>query len=351
MNIAFFSKHLPSDRPNGVSVQVDRLACALVARGHSVTCFSFSPRPDNAPYAVTQLSMNTRSRFLQKILPAIAFNKTGRKDFDICHFHGDDYLCAGSPQRIRTFYGSALYEAFHAKTAGRFLYQALFYLFEWASCRRRGTLVAISRATQKALPIVPHTIPCGVPLDKYTSVPAMKTDSPSLLFVGDFKSRKRGDFLLRVFKDEVLRAHPACRLTIVGPEKIEAPNVSCLGRISESELINEYRKAWIYCLPSSYEGFGVPAIEAMACGTAVIATQNAGVREIITPGENGVICKVKDLGKSIIAMIENHTARGKFIENGLKKVKDFDIKRVAEQYENLYKKAVRPADTLTRKTA
>ena len=338
MNIAFFSKHLPSDAPNGVSVQVDRLAAALITTGHRITCFSFSPRPSWARYDHVQLSWGGASRWRRKFVPAIEFCKVKRQAFDISHFHGDDYLCSGAPRRARTFYGSALHEALHAASPDRFFYQALFYSLEWVSSFRGGTLTGISRMTKRALPLISHVIPCGVPLDRFTPDPSSKSANPLLLFIGDFTSRKRGDLLLRVFRDEILPRFPACRLAIVGPESVAAANVSCLGRIDEADLIREYRKAWIYCLPSSYEGFGVPAIEAMACGTPVVACSNAGIREVIENGRTGVLCKPERLGESIVKLINDQKQRRNLCEQGLEEVKKYDMRVIAKRYEELYEK-------------
>lgn len=340
MKIAFFSKDLPSDRPNGVSVQVDRLADALALRGHEVACFSFSPRPATARYDHVQLSWGRSSRIGKKFLPAMEFRKINKRSFDICHFHGDDYLCKGSANRVRTFYGSALYEALHAKKPGRFFYQLLFYKLEWLSCFRKGALAGISSLTKKALPLVKHIVPCGVPLDRFMFLPSMKTAQPSLLFIGDFNSRKQGSLLLGVFSRTILPRFPDAVLTVVGPASIEAQNVRCLGRISEPDLIDEYRKAWVYCLPSSYEGFGVPAIEAMACGTAVVAIDSPGIREIIKSGGNGILCGPEELGDSIKTVFENGELRNTLIKNGLEKAKEYDMKNIAERYESLYIKVL-----------
>ena len=336
MNIAFFSKQLPSDEPNGVSVQVDRLAHALCGLGHAVTCFSFSPRPESAPYPVTTLHWNGAGKLRRKFRPAFAFGKIRVDDFDIAHYHGDDWLCAGSRKRVRTFYGSALFEALHAASPGRFLYQALFYKLEWISCLRRGTIAGISAATRRGLPLVNKVIPCGVPLNRFCPGSPEKTPCPSILFIGDFHSRKRGDLLLGVFQSQILPAYPDCRLAVVGPEKIEAPGVRCLGRINEETLIAEYRKAWVYCLPSSYEGFGVPAIEAMACGTAVVATQNAGIEEIISHEKDGLICTKDSLGPSLLRIIKDEILRTSLISNGLIRARDFDILSIARHYEHIY---------------
>ena len=340
MKIAFFSKYLPSDKPSGVSVQVDRLAEALAARGHAVTCFSFSPRPHGARYGQVALEGGGTSRLAGKFAPALRFRDVDKSGFDICHYHGDDYLCAGGPGRVRTYYGSAFFEALHAARPGRFFYQAFFYALEWGSSLRQGTLVAISPATRRALPLVANVIPCGVPLDRFSPDPSRKTAHPSVLFIGDFKSRKRGSLLLRAFARTILPAHPACRLTVIGPQTVSAPGVTCRSAIGERELIEEYRRAWIYCLPSSYEGFGVPAIEAMSCGTAVVACDKSGAREVVENGKTGLLCKAGDLGEAINRLIAGRALRDGLIEEGLKKAREFDMAIIAERYETLYEKAV-----------
>jgi glycosyltransferase involved in cell wall biosynthesis len=342
MNIAFFSKQLPSDRPNGVSVQVDRLAGALVDRGHAVTCFSFSPRPEAARYNHVPLSWGVASRAWKKFVPALEFSKINKQSFDICHFHGDDYLCRGPMNRVRTFYGSALFEALHATARpGRFLYQVLFYTLEWLSFFRGGAFVAISSSTRRALPLVGYVVPCGVPLDRYAPPPvSMKSAHPSLLFIGDFNSRKQGGVLLSAFVNNVLPRFPKATLTVVGPESVTADHVRCLGRVAERDLINEYRKAWVYCLPSSYEGFGVPAIEAMACGTAVVAVANAGTRELIKNGVDGVLCNRSGLGDAINNVLENAELRDMLVRNGLDKAKDYDMRDIAGRYEAIYEKTM-----------
>ncbi|MBN2035520.1 MAG: glycosyltransferase family 4 protein [Chitinispirillaceae bacterium] len=340
MNIAFFSKELPSDRPNGVSVQVDRLAASLVARGHQVTCFSFSPPPDHASYRIVQLPSVPATKTRRKFAPARAFKTVDRSGFDILHYHGDDYLCAGSRRRIRTFYGSARDEALHAKTPARFCYQALFHALEWISCLRQGTLAGISETTKRALPLIRHVIPCGVPLDRFSPDPPCKTSRPSILFIGDFKSRKQGDLLLRVFNETVLPAHPQTTLTVIGPASVTSPGVRCLARISEQELITEYRKAWICCLPGSYEGFGVPAIEAMACGTAVVAVRSAGTGEIINHRNSGLLCASRTLGAGLNEVLRDQVLRQQLVSDGVRAVKQYDIHEIARRYEMVYQGAL-----------
>jgi glycosyltransferase involved in cell wall biosynthesis len=335
--IAFFSKYLPSDKPSGVSVQVHRLAQQLVKNGHNVTCFSFSPAPDDALYNVVQLEWKVRSLLFRKLFPAIAFSKIPVGSFDIVHYHGDDYLCGGNDKRIRTFYGSALNEALHATAVSRFLYQALFYLFEWVSCTGKGRLVGISNATKKSLPCIKSVIYCSVPLDRYTFNERSKTTYPSLLFLGDLDSRKRGRLLLDVFEKEILPKFPDCILTIIGPQPCSGKNVCYIANCSEQELIQQYQKSWVYCMTSSYEGFGVPVIEASACGCAVVATVNKGISEIINNRMNGMVCTPETLGATVNDVIGSSELRSSLVRNGLTSVQAFATKKIAGEYEEMYR--------------
>ncbi len=340
MNIAFFSKHLPSNEPNGVSVQVHRLAEALLLRGHQVTVYTFSPPVRGASYRTVTLSAGTTSRFFRKFQPAVRFRAVDTTPYDIVHFHGDDYLCAGSGRRVRTFYGSAFREALHAGSVARFGYQALFYLFEWLSCLKRGRLVAISTDTRRYLPLVKQHIPCCVPLGRYCPQ-GPKSPHPSILFLGDFNSRKRGALLLDVYSATVLPAHPDCTLTVVGPVPCSGPNIIYAGRLDEEQLIQAYRQAWIFCMPSSYEGFGVPVLEAMACGTPVVATHNPGSAAILKNGENGILCTPATLGETLIYLIADSEERNALAAAGVRFIAPFDSALIAEHYERIYTEAMK----------
>ncbi len=335
IRIGFFSKELPSNACNGVSVQVHRLANALCRRGHTVVCHSFSPKPESALYEHRHFDTSARNRVIRKFVPALHFRRARAEDFDCIHFHGDDFLCTGTSRRFRTFYGSALDEARHARSISRVLYQGFFYLMEWVSLLKKGTAIGISRATTRCLPLIDHIIPCGVPLDSYSPA-GLKTPHPRILFIGDLDSRKRGRLLVKTF-GRIVRAHyPSAELAIVGPQHVSGDGIVYLGQISEGKLIEEYRKAWIYCMISSYEGFGVPALEAMACGTALVAARNAGTEEFVVHTHNGMLCSPHTLGDALLQTLGSAETRSNLIAHGLRTVKQFDIDRCAREYEALY---------------
>jgi len=333
LRIAFFNKQLPSDSPNGVSCQVDRLAQALSERGHRVTCFSFSPQPRNAAYEVRQLPKRPSSP-TGKFSAGAQFFRVPKEPFDILHYHGDDYLCPADCRSVRTFYGSAFFEAIHATTWRRFLYQSVFYGLELVSLLKHRYTTAIDHRVGRVLPGINKIIPCGVP-DSFTPKKTC-TKRPSILFIGDLHSRKQGELLVKVFIEKIQLHIPRCTLTIIGPDHIAHPAIICKSQISPGELVEEYQKAWLYCSTSSYEGFGVPLIEAMACGTPVISLSHWGARENIRHGTNGLICTPMTLADSILRVLQNNTFRDRLSKAGLRKAGLFSMSRIAARYENIY---------------
>ncbi len=76
--------------------------------------------------------------------------------------------------------------------------------------------------------------------------------------------------LAEAFPRDVLPAVPDAELRMVTQDAPADPGagITVLGRLDDEELAREYRAAWVFCLPSSYEGFGIPYAEAMASGHA-----------------------------------------------------------------------------------
>jgi glycosyltransferase involved in cell wall biosynthesis len=73
-----------------------------------------------------------------------------------------------------------------------------------------------------------------------------------------------------------------------------AERISVTGRLETPELVRLYRRATLVVVPSRYEGFGLPAAEAMACGTPVIATRAGALPEVVATGGGGVLTPVGD---------------------------------------------------------
>ena len=133
-----------------------------------------------------------------------------------------------------------------------------------------------------------------------------ETEPGCVLFVGNSDDPNKG----AVFALQAIAALPSslgARLCIVGgpaqqlsvaPREIERlgieDRVTIVGRVSSDELAAWYRRAQVVVCPSLYEGFGLPAAEAMACGTAVIASDGGALPEVVADRETGVIVPAGD---------------------------------------------------------
>src|SRR5262249_4304362 len=90
------------------------------------------------------------------------------------------------------------------------------------------------------------------------------------------------------------------------------------------------------CLPSSYEGFGRPYVEAMAAGTAVVATPNPGSNEVLDRGRYGLIVRDAELGDSLLSLLQDEDRRRRFEELGFERAQTYSWDRIAERYETVY---------------
>jgi len=100
-------------------------------------------------------------------------------------------------------------------------------------------------------------------------------------------------------------------------------NVHLLGTIADSVLNEWYNKVSVVIIPSVFEGFGLTAIEAMACGTPVIATDVDALRDVIEDGENGLLVPYNDietLSTKILYLLKNKAEQLKFSINGRNRV-------------------------------
>jgi phosphatidyl-myo-inositol alpha-mannosyltransferase len=184
------------------------------------------------------------------------------------------------------------------------------------------------------MPWVRRRIPNGVDLSSFS--PGEKSIHPTILFVGTFGQRKRGRLLADVFETEIRPTLPAAELWMVAEDAPEADGIRVLKRIPESELQELYRRAWVFCLPSTYEGFGIPYIEAMASGTPIVATPNAGAVEVTEAGRFGLLTDAGRLGSTLLRLLSSSADRDQLSAAALAHVQQFDLRRVAQQYEDLY---------------
>lgn len=119
------------------------------------------------------------------------------------------------------------------------------------------------------------------------------------------------------------------------------------GLVSEEELISLYNHATAYVFPSLYEGFGLPILEAMQCGTPVCASNVSSIPEIAGKAKDGKPNAVlfdpenpQDIAEKIESVLTNPTLQKELIEKGLQRVKAFSWAKMAKQILELYNEAI-----------
>jgi glycosyltransferase involved in cell wall biosynthesis len=104
----------------------------------------------------------------------------------------------------------------------------------------------------------------------------------------------------------------------------EVPNVFFTGYISDIELVQLYQKAKLFVYPSLYEGFGIPPLEAMACGTPVIVSNVASLPEVCEDAAYYVNpYDVNNIAEGIKTVLKDEILQKELIQKGLARVKLF----------------------------
>jgi phosphatidyl-myo-inositol alpha-mannosyltransferase len=343
LRIAIISNSLPIRGRNvgGVAHFADELATGLAARGHLVTGWTYDLGEGSRSYQVRQLpgSGFARTRvgrlltegYLGNLLTVLARYSNA----DVIIAMGDSLLLPilGKPL-VRVFQGSALREAINARSPIRVVCQLGIYPQELLTAITQKGCVAGSVNTLRDNPFIRRLIVNGVDLSTFSPAPK-KSDEPSILFVGTMEGRKRGNLLLEWFEEGVRSRVESATLTVVGSRGRPSAGVSYLRGISRDELANLYRRSWVYASASVYEGFGLPYVEAMASGTAVIATPNPGSREILGDGQFGILATDKEFAESLVRLLTSAEERQRLGSLGLVRAGEYSRERMIDAYERL----------------
>ncbi len=178
---------------------------------------------------------------------------------------------------------------------------------------------------------------------------------PVILFVGQFKYRKGFDVLARAMP-EVLRDFPNATFLFVGHSPIHrreleliakkdgtSEHLQILERVSEEDKVRLYNSADMYVLPTRYEGFGLPPLEAMAAGCPVIASDIPVVDEVVQHEYNGLLVprdEPRALAQTIARLLRDAPLRARLIQNGFETLKRFDENDLVARNEKVYERVM-----------
>ncbi len=174
---------------------------------------------------------------------------------------------------------------------------------------------------------------------------------PYLLYVGRFDPYKNVSGLVRAFAGFIQHRSDRPRLVLAGhpdprypgaAEAVAELNLSSrvifLDGVGEEELVALYNGARALVLPSLYEGFGLPPLEAMACGTPVIVSDRGSLPEVV--GEAGILVDPEDpeaLTAAIGDLWDSQELRARLRELGRARAAEFSWRRTAEETLKVYR--------------
>lgn len=328
----------PGRKPGGVDIHVDRLANKLVEAGDEVVVFSSSPRPDDALYDHRPLPWPaTWTSPIRRLIAAPASLNALRTDgLDVLHLHGDDwfYVRRRVPT-VRTFHGSAWAEARTATTLKRAASSGVTFPLEILASRLATGSYTVSPSGARAFAALGH-LPCGVTVEALGPSPRR----PIVLFVGTWGGRKRGRLIWEAFTQHVRPRVTEAQLWMVSDECPAAEGVTWFKRPSDEKLAELFRAAAVFCLPSSYEGLGIPYLEAMGRGAAVVASDNPGARYILRDGDHGVIADDAELPAAVTRLLEDADHRERVAAAGSERVQQFAWEHVIADHHAAYERAI-----------
>jgi glycosyltransferase involved in cell wall biosynthesis len=177
-----------------------------------------------------------------------------------------------------------------------------------------------------------------------------------LLYVGDINYNKNLPRLITAFKELALRD---CTLVLVGKafknlrlkeareiaELIKElklkEKVKVLGFVPDNDLVKIYNLAQLGCFPSLYEGFGLGALEAMACGCPVLASNTSSLPEVV--GRAAFLVdpySTKNIAQGMKTILEDERLRQELIGAGLVRAKEFSWEKTAQETIGVYQRVV-----------
>lgn len=179
-------------------------------------------------------------------------------------------------------------------------------------------------------------------------------NSNFVLAIGSADPRKNIDTLMNAYAMLPEDIRENYRLVIVWTAPFLAPSISkkidslgltgyvhFLDHISNEDLVLLYNEASLFVFPSLFEGFGLPPLEAMACGTPVVAANNSSIPEIV--GDAALLFDAQDVAAMSAAMLKvlnDDMTRQELIKRGLNRSRTFSWEECARETLAVYKKAL-----------
>jgi glycosyltransferase involved in cell wall biosynthesis len=226
--------------------------------------------------------------------------------------------------------------------------------------RRLSHIITVSMCSQRdisrAFRISPQrfrVVPNGINTDYFYPLKGIKRSHNQLLVTNSADTPMKG---LRYLLEAVaaIRREREIRVLVIGKPKKDGvieqlvrdlalgDAVTFTGRIEQEDFARHYAETTMAVIPSLYEGFGMPAGEAMACGVPVVSTSGGALPEVV--GDAGILVPPADsdaLRRAIVGLLDDPERRRRMGEAGLERVvNSLTWRHAAEKTVSVYREAI-----------
>ena len=221
------------------------------------------------------------------------------------------------------------------------------------------------KANQSKLVIIPPGVDVShfypIPSDEAKVYVGLKPEDRMVLFVGRIEPLKGVDTLIEAMSCVQLKEERPVHLAIIGGDPAASPQemsaemarlqklcddlavgqtVVFLGKRDQDKLPYYYSAAQLLVMPSHYESFGMVALEAMACGTPVIASEVGGLAYLVRDGETGFTIPDQEpeaLCEKISWLLRDHNLHATMSQRAVEYAQDYAWEKIAKQIVDLYR--------------
>lgn len=332
MNITFFA---PSLKLSGGLIVMFKYAQALAEAGYNSAVIA----PDNKIIDKIEngVHIKTFKKFPNKYFEHIFFQLIYLKQFYDAAPQSDIIIPVFFPLIIHALYCKkkrktknviSLFQDFKEMYwFGRYI---CFLLGLKGITKNTDKFIAVSRSAadeiKKYSGIDAAVIPNGIEHEYF--YPRTSAKENYILFIGSSSKMKGLEYFLKAF-DLIEKEFPNIKAKIVIPSNITIKNhnIEIIDAVKDRNKLGVlYSKALIFISQSLGDSFGMPPLEAMASGTAVVMTDTAGSREYAADNENCLIVPVKSPEKTaqaVIKLLKNETLRCRLEQQGIKTAQKF----------------------------
>ena len=387
MKILMLTWEYPPREDGGIARVVNDLSKRLIKDGHEVTVITY--KEGNAPYyeldkgvkvyRVDNFMINANN-FIDWIMQ-LNFNLVAKASeiiqkegkFDVIHAH--DWLVAYAAKTLKQSFDIPLISTIHATEAGRNSgirdeQQRYINDTEWM-LTYESTEVIVNSNYMKGelqrlfgLPFEKiNVVPNGVSAVNYSGIErdydfrrryAMDNEK-IILFMGRLVYEKGIQHLIAAMP-KILNGYHDAKLVVAGKggmiDELKAQanslglgeKVYFAGYINGKDVAKLYKAADVSVFPSTYEPFGIVALEAMLAGTPVVVSDIGGLNEIVQHRENGMKCYAgnpNSIADSILELLYNPQLCANVVKKAKSKVKnEYNWNKIAQDTHFIYKKAI-----------